>query len=195
MRKVEIERNTSETRIHLSLDLDGSGIYDVDTGCGFFNHMIELFARHGRFDLRVVCHGDNEVDDHHTVEDVGIVMGKAFAQALGDMRGIARYGNFLLPMDESLVLCAADLSGRTYLGWQVELPTEKVGTFDTELAQEFWAAFTRGCPSTLHFQKLAGTNSHHILEAAFKGMARALRQAVTIESAFADEIPSTKGTL
>ena len=195
MRQTSIERNTNETKIRLSLNLDGRGTYSVDTGCGFLDHMLELFARHGRFDLEVQCRGDVKVDYHHTVEDVGIVLGKAFAQALGDMRGITRYGNFLLPMDESLVLCAADLSGRTYLGWQMTLPTEKVGDFDTELAQEFWLAFTRGCPSTLHFSQLAGANSHHILEAAFKGMARALRQAVAIEAAYAGEIPSTKGLL
>ena len=183
MRQTSIERNTNETKIRLSLNLDGRGTYSVDTGCGFLDHMLELFARHGRFDLEVQCRGDVKVDYHHTVEDVGI------------MRGITRYGNFLLPMDESLVLCAADLSGRTYLGWQMTLPTEKVGDFDTELAQEFWLAFTRGCPSTLHFSQLSGTNSHHILEAAFKGMARALRQAVAIEAAYAGEIPSTKGLL
>jgi len=192
---VNIERNTTETKIQMTLNLDGTGTYDVDTGCGFLNHMLELFARHGRFDLRVLCRGDVEVDCHHTVEDVGIVLGRAFSQGLGDLRGINRYGNFLLPMDEALVLCAADLSGRTYLGWQMELPTEKVGDFDTELAEEFWLAFARGCPSTLHFRQLAGANSHHILEASFKGMARALRQAVSIDPAFADQIPSTKGVL
>lgn len=195
MRTAQIERNTNETQIRLTLNVDGRGQYQVDTGCGFLNHMLELFARHGSFDLEVTCHGDTQVDDHHTVEDIGIALGKAFAQALGDLRGVHRYGNFLLPMDEALVLCAVDLSGRGYLGWQMELPTEKVGTFDTELAEEFWIAFSRNCGATLHFQQMAGRNSHHILEAAFKGMGRALRQAVAIEPGRENEIPSTKGIL
>ncbi len=195
MRTAQIERNTNETQIRLTLNVDGRGQYQVDTGCGFLNHMLELFARHGSFDLAVTCQGDTQVDDHHTVEDIGIALGKAFAQALGDLRGVYRYGNFLLPMDEALVLCAVDLSGRGYLGWQMELPTEKVGTFDTELAEEFWIAFSRNCGATLHFQQMAGRNSHHILEAAFKGMGRALRQAVAIEPGRENEIPSTKGIL
>lgn len=195
MRTAQIERNTNETQIRLALNVDGRGQYQVDTGCGFLNHMLELFARHGSFDLEVTCQGDTQVDDHHTVEDIGIALGKAFAQALGDLRGVYRYGNFLLPMDEALVLCAVDLSGRGYLGWQMELPTEKVGTFDTELAEEFWIAFSRNCGATLHFQQMAGRNSHHILEAAFKGMGRALRQAVAIEPGRENEIPSTKGIL
>lgn len=195
MRTAQIERNTNETQIRLTLNVDGRGQYQVDTGCGFLNHMLELFARHGSFDLEVTCQGDTQVDDHHTVEDIGIALGKAFAQALGDLRGVYRYGNFLLPMDEALVLCAVDLSGRGYLGWQMELPTEKVGTFDTELAEEFWIAFSRTCGATLHFQQMAGRNSHHILEAAFKGMGRALRQAVAIEPGRENEIPSTKGIL
>lgn len=195
MRTAQIERNTNETQIRLTLNVDGRGQYQVDTGCGFLNHMLELFARHGSFDLEVTCHGDTQVDDHHTVEDIGIALGKAFAQALGDLRGVYRYGNFLLPMDEALVLCAVDLSGRGYLGWQMELPTEKVGTFDTELAEEFWIAFSRNCGATLHFLQMAGRNSHHILEAAFKGMGRALRQAVAIEPGRENEIPSTKGIL
>lgn len=195
MRTAQIERNTNETQIRLTLNVDGRGQYQMDTGCGFLNHMLELFARHGSFDLEVTCHGDTQVDDHHTVEDIGIALGKAFAQALGDLRGVYRYGNFLLPMDEALVLCAVDLSGRGYLGWQMELPTEKVGTFDTELAEEFWIAFSRNCGATLHFQQMAGRNSHHILEAAFKGMGRALRQAVAIEPGRENEIPSTKGIL
>ncbi len=195
MRTAQIERNTNETQIRLTLNVDGRGQYQVDTGCGFLNHMLELFARHGSFDLEVTCQGDTQVDDHHTVEDIGIALGKAFAQALGDLRGVYRYGNFLLPMDEALVLCAVDLSGRGYLGWQMELPTEKVGTFDTELAEEFWIAFSRNCGATLHFQQMAGRNSHHILEAAFKGMGRALRQAVAIEPGRENEIPSTKGIL
>ena len=195
MRTAQIERNTNETQIRLTLNVDGRGQYQVDTGCGFLYHMLELFARHGSFDLEVTCQGDTQVDDHHTVEDIGIALGKAFAQALGDLRGVYRYGNFLLPMDEALVLCAVDLSGRGYLGWQMELPTEKVGTFDTELAEEFWIAFSRNCGATLHFQQMAGRNSHHILEAAFKGMGRALRQAVAIEPGRENEIPSTKGIL
>ena len=195
MRTAQIERNTNETQIRLTLNVDGRGQYQVDTGCGFLNHMLELFARHGSFDLEVTCQGDTQVDDHHTVEDIGIALGKAFAQALGDLRGVYRYGNFLLPMDEALVLCAVDLSGRGYLGWQMELPTEKVGTFDTELAEEFWIALSRNCGATLHFQQMAGRNSHHILEAAFKGMGRALRQAVAIEPGRENEIPSTKGIL
>ena len=195
MRTAQIERNTNETQIRLTLNVDGRGQYQVDTGCGFLDHMLELFARHGSFDLAVTCQGDTQVDDHHTVEDIGIALGKAFAQALGDLRGVYRYGNFLLPMDEALVLCAVDLSGRGYLDWQMELPTEKVGTFDTELAEEFWIAFSRNCGATLHFQQMAGRNSHHILEAAFKGMGRALRQAVAIEPGRENEIPSTKGIL
>ena len=195
MRTAQIERNTNETQIRLTLNVDGRGQYQVDTGCGFLDHMLELFARHGSFDLAVTCQGDTQVDDHHTVEDIGIALGKAFAQALGDLRGVYRYGNFLLPMDEALVLCAVDLSGRGYLGWQMELPTEKVGTFDTELAEEFWIAVSRNCGATLHFQQMAGRNSHHILEAAFKGMGRALRQAVAIEPGRENEIPSTKGIL
>ena len=194
MRRAYIERKTAETDIRLELTLEGDG-YENDTGCGFLDHMLELFARHGSFDLAVTCQGDTQVDDHHTVEDIGIALGKAFAQALGDLRGVYRYGNFLLPMDEALVLCAVDLSGRGYLGWQMELPTEKVGTFDTELAEEFWIAFSRNCGATLHFQQMAGRNSHHILEAAFKGMGRALRQAVAIEPGRENEIPSTKGIL
>ena len=195
MRTAQIERNTNETQIRLTLNVDGRGQYQVDTGCGFLDHMLELFARHGSFDLAATCQGDTQVDDHHTVEDIGIALGKAFAQALGDLRGVYRYGNFLLPMDEALVLCAVDLSGRGYLGWQMELPTEKVGTFDTELAEEFWQAFVRAAGLTLHLQQLAGKNSHHILEAVFKGAARALRTAVTILPELQGEIPSTKGLL
>ena len=195
MRTSQISRKTGETDISLTLNLDGFGSSELETGVGFLEHMLILFAKHGRFDLTVRCIGDTQVDDHHTVEDIGIALGKAFAQALGDLRGVYRYGNFLLPMDEALVLCAVDLSGRGYLGWQMELPTEKVGTFDTELAEEFWIAFSRNCGATLHFQQMAGRNSHHILEAAFKGMGRALRQAVAIEPGRENEIPSTKGIL
>ena len=195
MRTTQIIRKTNETDIRLSLTLEGEGRSACDTGCGFLNHMLTLFAKHGRFDLSVTCKGDTDVDDHHTVEDVGICLGKAFQQALGEMRGITRYGSFILPMDEVLMVCAVDLSGRAHLGWQVELPTEKVGTFDTELGKEFWLAFVRSCPSAVHLKQLAGENSHHILEAVFKGMGRALRQAVAIEPGKENEIPSTKGLL
>lgn len=195
MRKATITRNTTETRITLTLELDGTGACEADTGCGFLDHMLELLARHGRFDLTVHCAGDTRVDSHHTVEDTGICLGKAFARALGEGRGIARYGNFLLPMDETLVLCAVDLSGRAALGWQLRLPSRRVGTFDTELAKEFWLGFVRCCPSAVHFVQLAGENTHHILEAAFKGAGRALRQAVAIQPGQEQEIPSTKGLL
>ena len=195
MRKAVIERNTTETQIRLELCLDGEGRYQVETGCGFLNHMLELFARHGRFDLKVSCQGDTHVDYHHTVEDVGICLGKAFSQALGEMRGIARYGNFLLPMDETLVLCAVDLSGRAALGWGLELPSQKVGDFDAELVKEFWLAFVRNCPCALHLRWMAGENTHHIIEAAFKGLGRTLAQAVAVIPGQEDEIPSTKGSL
>ncbi len=195
MREVNVERNTAETQIDLTFNPDGTGRYLVDTGCGFLNHMLELFARHGRFDLTVTCHGDVDVDYHHTAEDIGITLGKAVAQSLGDCRGICRYGSFVLPMDEALVLCAVDLSGRCTLGWQVQCPTEKVGDFDVECAKEFWLGFARSVPATLHFVQMAGENSHHILEACFKGMGRALAAAVRIDPDFPDEIPSTKGVL
>ncbi len=195
MREVRLERNTAETQIELTLDLDGAGIYQVDTGCGFLNHMLELFARHGRFDLVLTCHGDVEVDYHHTAEDVGIALGQAFRRGLGEMRGIRRYGSFCLPMDEALVLAAVDLSGRCTLNWDVRCPTEKVGDFDVECAREFWLGFARSVPATLHFVQFAGGNSHHILEACWKGMARALAAAVQVDQAHRDEIPSTKGLL
>ena len=195
MRTSTITRRTAETDIRLSLNLDGTGVGEIDTGCGFLNHMLELFARHGDFDLTVTCHGDTEVDDHHTVEDIGITLGRAFTEALGDKRGIRRYGQFLLPMDETLVLCAVDLSGRDYLGWAVDLPAQKVGTFDTELAKEFWLGFVRSCPCALHVRELAGENTHHILEAVFKGLGRTLAQAVAPDEKHAGEIPSTKGVL
>lgn len=195
MRDIRLERNTAETQIELTLDLDGAGIYQVDTGCGFLNHMLELFARHGRFDLVLTCHGDVEVDYHHTVEDVGIALGQAFRRGLGEMRGIRRYGSFCLPMDEALVLAAVDLSGRCTLNWDVRCPTEKVGDFDVECAREFWLGFARSIPATLHFVQFAGGNSHHILEACWKGMARALAAAVQVDQAHRDEIPSTKGLL
>lgn len=195
MRDIRLERNTAETQIELTLDLDGAGIYQVDTGCGFLNHMLELFARHGRFDLVLTCHGDVEVDYHHTAEDVGIALGQAFRRGLGEMRGIRRYGSFCLPMDEALVLAAVDLSGRCTLNWDVRCPTEKVGDFDVECAREFWLGFARSIPATLHFVQFAGGNSHHILEACWKGMARALAAAVRVDQAHRDEIPSTKGLL
>ena len=195
MRTSDISRVTAETDIRLSLDLDGSGVSDVDTGVGFLDHMLTLLARHARFDLYVKAKGDVYVDDHHTVEDVGIVLGQAFAEAVGDKKGICRYGSCILPMDEALIMCAVDISGRDYLGYELDIPTEKVGTFDTELAEEFWLGFTRNARVTLHFQQLAGKNSHHIIEGAFKAAARTLGQAVSIDAAYANEIPSTKGLL
>ena len=195
MRTASIRRKTAETDIQLTLELDGSGKSTIDTGCGFLDHMLTLLARHGRFDLTVKCDGDTDVDYHHTTEDIGIVLGQAFAEALGDKRGIRRYGSMLLPMDESLILCALDLSGRAHLEYALDIPTEKVGDFDTELTKEFFCAFVRTSASTLHLRQLAGENSHHIIEAAFKAFGRALREAVSVEEAFRDEIPSTKGVL
>ena len=195
MRTAQIARDTNETRIRLTLELDGTGASRIDSGCGFLNHMLTLLAAHGRFDLEVSCKGDTDVDDHHTVEDIGIALGQAFTKALGDRRGITRYGQSLLPMDETLVLCGVDLSGRDYLGLGLTLPAQKVGTFDTELAKEFWLGFVRQCPCALHFRQLAGENTHHILEAAFKGAGRALRMAVSLDPALNGQIPSTKGTL
>ncbi len=195
MRYAEISRKTAETDIRLSLNLDGDGTSEIDTGCGFLDHMLTLFARHGRFNLTANCKGDTWVDDHHTVEDVGIVLGTAFAEALGNKRGICRYGDTVLPMDESLILSAVDLSGRAYLGYALDIPTEKVGTFDTELCEEFWLAFVRTSACTLHIRQLAGKNSHHIIEGTFKSVARSLRDAVAIDPLFANDIPSTKGVL
>ena len=195
MRYAEIVRNTAETKIKLTLNLDGAGNSDISTGVGFLDHMLVLFANHGRFDLTVSCQGDTWVDDHHTTEDVGIALGQAFKQALGDKKGITRYGNMILPMDEALILTAVDLSGRGYLGYDLQIPTQKVGTFDTELVEEFWLGFVRNAEATLHIRQMAGTNSHHIMEGAFKSAGRSLRAAVAIEAAFADEIPSTKGVL
>ena len=195
MRTAEIARKTAETDIRLTLNLDGTGISSIATGCGFMDHMLTLFARHGRFDLTVSCQGDTYVDDHHTVEDIGICLGDAFAAALGDKRGITRYGSMTLPMDESLILTAVDLSGRGMLCYGLDIPTEKVGAFDTELVEEFFLAFTRESNITLHLRQLDGTNSHHIIEGAFKAFGRALAKAVTIEERFKDEIPSTKGVL
>ena len=195
MRNATIRRETAETKIALTLNLDGSGKSSLDTGCGFLDHMLTLFAAHGRFDLTVSCSGDTYVDDHHTVEDIGIALGQAFAQALGDKRGICRYGDTTLPMDEALILSAVDFSGRCHLGYGLELPTEKVGTFDTELCEEFWNGFVRKAECSLHIRQLAGTNTHHIIEGAFKSVARTLRKAVAVDPAFAEEIPSTKGVL
>ena len=193
MRTSTIERKTGETDITLALNLDGEGKSTVDSGCGFLDHMLTLFAAHGKFDLTLTCKGDTDVDDHHTVEDIGICLGKAFAEALGDKCGIARYGDITLPMDEALILAAVDLSGRDYLGYALEIPTEKVGSFDTELVEEFWLAFVRNAACNLHIRQLAGKNSHHIIEGAFKAVARALRAAVKSDGT--DTVPSTKGVL
>ena len=195
MRTAEINRNTAETKIALKLCLDGSGKGDIATGCGFLDHMLTLFSKHGRFDLTLRCDGDTHVDDHHTVEDVGIALGQAFKAALGDKRGINRYGDVILPMDETLILAAVDLSGRGYLGYDLQIPTQKVGSFDTELVEEFWLGFIRNAECTLHISQLAGSNSHHIIEGAFKAVGRILRNAVAIDAAFSNEIPSTKGVL
>ncbi len=195
MRTAELSRKTAETDITLRLDLDGTGRSEVYTGCGFLNHMLTLFARHGRFDLEVACSGDTYVDDHHTVEDIGICLGDAFAQALGDKRGITRYGSMLLPMDEALILTAVDISGRGMLCCGLDIPTERVGTFDTELAEEFLIALARRGNMTIHVRQLAGRNSHHIIEGAFKSLGRSLGQAVAIDQKFSQEIPSTKGVL
>jgi imidazoleglycerol-phosphate dehydratase len=195
MRTRICNRKTNETDIRLELNLDGSGNSEIQTGCGFLDHMLTLFASHGRFDLKVFCQGDTEVDDHHTVEDIGICLGKAFSDALGEKRGIIRYGNMILPMDEALILSAVDLSGRDYLGYALDIPTAKVGNFDTELVEEFFLGFVRNANCTLHIRKATGSNSHHIIEGAFKSVARSLRQAVSIDPACAGEIPSTKGVL
>ena len=193
MRSFETTRNTAETDIFLSLNLDGTGKSSIDTGCGFLNHMLTLFAAHGKFDLTVKCAGDIDVDDHHSVEDIGIVLGQAFQAALGDKRGITRYGSFLLPMDEALIQTAVDISGRSCLCYGLEIPTQKIGTFDTELVEEFFLAFTRNCPMSLHIRQLAGKNSHHIVEGTFKSVARSLKAAVALDGS--NEIPSTKGVL
>ncbi len=195
MRKAELTRKTAETEIRLSLALDGTGAYDIDTGCGFLDHMLELFARHGRFDLTLQCRGDLDVDAHHTAEDIAIVLGRAFDETLGDRRGIRRYGSMILPMDEALILAAVDISGRAALGYALEIPAQKVGDFDTELVKEFMLGFTRALGCSIHLRQLAGENSHHIIEGAFKALARALREAVSIDPDCRDEIPSTKGTI
>ena len=195
MRKAEVNRRTGETDIRILLDLDGTGRSVIDTGVGFMDHMLTLFARHGRFDLEVTCKGDTRVDDHHSVEDIGIALGKAFEQALGEKKGVIRYGSTILPMDESLILSAVDLSGRGLLVYDLSIPAEKVGTFDTELTEEFFRALAHNAGMTLHIKQLSGGNSHHIIEGAFKSVARSLRTAVAIDSACAEEIPSTKGVL
>ncbi len=195
MRRSVIERKTSETEIYLRLDIDGSGEYEVETGIGFLDHMLELFAKHGSFDLSVGCKGDLQVDMHHTVEDLGIALGKAFSDSLGDCSGIYRYGNIILPMDEALVLCAVDCGGRSFLGYDVLIPTEKVGDFDTELVREFFIAFTANSKMNVHFKLLSGINSHHIIEGMFKSFARALKMALAIDPNSNGEIPSTKGAI
>ena len=195
MREAELSRATAETNITLTLNLDGTGRSEIDTGCGFLDHMLTLFARHGRFDLTVTCEGDTWVDDHHTVEDTGICLGDAFARALGDRRGIVRYGSCTLPMDEALILTAVDISGRGMLCYGLDVPTQKVGRFDTELTKEFFIAFARRSDMTVHVRQLAGENSHHIIEGAFKSLARSLGTAVSIDPRFSQEIPSTKVVL
>jgi imidazoleglycerol-phosphate dehydratase len=195
MRTATCNRKTAETDISLSLNLDGTGKSEIDSGVGFLDHMLTLFARHARFDLALTCVGDINVDDHHSVEDIAIALGEALKSALGDKRGIVRYGSQLLPMDEALVLCAVDLSGRSCLRYSANIPSQKIGSFDTELVQEFFTALTRTAGMTLHIKQLDGENSHHIVEAMFKALGRALKQAVAIDPAFANEIPSTKGVL
>ncbi len=195
MRQSEIIRKTAETDINLTLCLDGEGKGDIDTGCGFLDHMLTLFSRHGSFDLNVKCIGDTQVDYHHTAEDIAICLGDAFKKALGDMKGITRYGSFILPMDESLILTAVDISGRSFLGYDLSIPTEKVGDFDTELTREFFEAFVRHAGVTLHIKQLSGYNSHHIIEGTFKSFARTIKQAVAIDEKNKDKIPSTKGVL
>ena len=195
MRTAAIQRTTAETDITLSLNLDGRGESSIQSGVGFLDHMLTLFARHGRFDLTLVCKGDTEVDDHHSTEDIGIALGQAFTKALGNKKGIVRYGSMLLPMDEALILAAVDLSGRACLGYDLTLPRAKVGSFDTELVEEFFLGFVRNCPCSLHLRQIAGSNTHHIIEGAFKAFGRAMKAAVKIDEDFADEIPSTKGVL
>lgn len=195
MRQAAINRKTAETDIQLRLALDGTGVSRIHTGVGFLDHMLTLFAKHGRFDLDVTCQGDLDVDAHHTTEDIGIALGEAFRETLGEKRGIVRYGSTILPMDETLILSAVDLSGRAYLDYRLDIPCAKVGTFDTELTEEFFLGFVRKAELTLHIRQLAGVNSHHIIEGTFKSVARSLKEAVTIDEAFAEEIPSTKGML
>lgn len=195
MRTAEINRKTAETDISLRLNLDGTGVSSIDTGVGFLDHMLTLFARHGRFDLDIKCVGDLQVDCHHTTEDIGIALGEAFSKALGDKKGIFRYGSMILPMDETLIIAAVDISGRSHLGYGLKIPTQKVGLFDTELVEEFWLGFVRKAEITLHIKQLDGRNSHHIIEGAFKAVGRALKYAVAIDEQYKNEIPSTKGVL
>lgn len=195
MRKITINRKTAETDIQLSINIDGSGTSRIESGCGFLDHMLTLFAKHGKFDIALKCSGDTIVDYHHTTEDIGIVLGNAFEKVLGDKRGIERYGNMILPMDEALILTAVDFSGRGHLEYNLDIPTQKVGDFDTELVHEFWEAFASNAKCTLHIKQISGTNSHHIIEGTFKSAARAINSAVCINEKFIDEIPSTKGVL
>ena len=195
MRSYDIKRKTAETDIALSLNLDGSGKGIIDTGCGFLDHMLTLFSKHAHYDLSVKCVGDTNVDYHHTAEDIGICLGKAFSEALSDKKGICRYGDKTIPMDEALILCAVDISGRDYLGYALDIPAYKVGDFDTELVQEFFMAFVREAKITLHIRQICGVNSHHIIEGAFKAVARALSYATSIDEKFKEEIPSTKGVI
>ena len=195
MRSAEIKRTTAETDIMLKLSLDGKGKSKIDSGCGFLDHMLTLFAKHGRFDLSVKCKGDTNVDYHHTVEDIGICLGQAFLTALGNKKGITRYGSTILPMDEALILSAVDLSGRSFLVRDLNITANKVGDFDTELVEEFFQAFVRTAECTLHVRQLSGSNAHHIIEGIFKSVARSLRVAVEIDRKAKDEIPSTKGVL
>ena len=195
MRTAEIVRKTNETDITLALNLDGQGISTIDTGCGFLDHMLTLFSKHSRYDLSVSCKGDTDVDYHHTAEDIAICLGKAFNEALADKKGICRYGNIILPMDEALIMCAVDISGRDYLGYDAPIPAYKVGDFDTELCEEFYRAFVREARVTLHIREICGSNSHHIIEGIFKAVARTLAMATKIDEKFANEIPSTKGVI
>ncbi len=195
MRKAYLERKTKETDIKLSINLDGSGTSNIDTGSGFLDHMLTLFSKHSRFDLTIDCKGDKWVDFHHTAEDIGITLGLAFSKALGDKKGITRYGDTILPMDEALILSAVDISGRSYLGYGLKPRAKKVGEFDVELVEEFFIAFTQNAGLNLHVNQLAGRNTHHVLEGAFKSVARSLKQAVSIDPTLNGEIPSTKGVL
>ena len=195
MRKAETVRKTGETDITLSLDIDGKGESEISSGVGFLHHMLTLFSRHGRFDLKLKCIGDTYVDDHHSTEDIAIALGSAFRKALGDKRGIKRYGDIILPMDEALVLASVDISGRSYIRFTSNFQTEKIGTFDVELLEDFFTSFAENAGITLHIRQLDGRNSHHIAEAMFKAVARALRKAVEIDERAKDEIPSTKGVL
>jgi len=195
MRNAQIKRTTKETDIMLSVELDGTGRSSIDSGVGFLDHMLTLFARHGRFDIDLKCSGDTDVDDHHSVEDIGICLGQAFKEAIGDKKGICRYGNCILPMDEALILSAVDISGRSWLEMELPIPSAKIGTFDTELVREFWVAFAFNAGITLHIRELGGINSHHIVEGAFKSVGRSLRQAAAIDEDFPDDIQSTKGML